>query len=102
MSKATTGVELLFTGKDNCMTFDKFDDKVISWGRLKYGEKYAKALWRNELVDLLSLDLTDDLDKYKFEEHCSFVNDVISCDKLSRHAGISCVFEKPARVASWI
>ena len=80
MSKATTSAELLFTGKDNGMTFDKFDDKVISWGRLKYGEKYAKALWRNELVDLISLDLTDDLDKYKFEEHCSFVNDVISCD----------------------
>ena len=71
---------LKFTGKQNGIPFDKFEDKVISWGRLKYGEKYAKALWRNELVDLNTLDLDDELDKYKFEEHCSFVNDVISCD----------------------
>jgi hypothetical protein len=59
---------LKFTGKQNGIPFDKFEDKVISWGRLKYGEKYAKALWRNEL------------DQYKFEEHCSLVNDVIACD----------------------
>ena len=37
-------------------------------------------MWHNELVDLNALDLTDELDQYKFEEHCSFVNDVISCD----------------------
>jgi hypothetical protein len=69
-----------FTGKQNGIPFDRFEDKVISWGRLKYGEKYAKALWRNELVDLIQLDLTDELDQYKFEEHCSLVNDVIACD----------------------
>jgi hypothetical protein len=44
MSKATTSAELLFTGKDNGMTFDKFDDKVISWGRLKYGEKICEGI----------------------------------------------------------
>ncbi len=71
---------LMFTGKQNGIPFDKFEDKVISWGRLMYGEKYAKALWRNELVDLKELDLTDELDQYKFEEHCSMVNDVIACD----------------------
>ena len=80
MSLKTTSAELKFTGKDNGMTFERFDDMVISWGRLKYGEKYAKALWRNELVDLNTLDLKDELDKYTFEEHCSFVNDVISCE----------------------
>jgi hypothetical protein len=57
-----------------------FNEKVISWGRLKYGERYAKALWRNKLVDLNDLDLTDELDQYKFDEHCSMVNDVIACD----------------------
>ena len=71
---------LKFTGKQNGIPFDKFEDKVISWGRLKYGEKYAKALWRNELVDLKELDMTDELDQYKFEEHCSLVNDVIAND----------------------
>jgi len=77
----TKTVELIkFTGKEDGLAFDKFDEKVISWGRLKYGERYAKALWRNELVDLNDLDLTDELDQYKFEEHCSMVNDVIACD----------------------
>jgi hypothetical protein len=50
------------------------------WGRMKYGERYAKALWRNELVEIKDLNLDDDLDKYKFDEHCSLVNDVIACD----------------------
>jgi hypothetical protein len=77
MSEKTTSAKLKFTGKDSGLTFDKFDEKVISWGRLKYGEKYAKAMWRNEIVDLNALDLTDELDLYKFNEHCSFVNDVI-------------------------
>ncbi len=77
----TKTVELIkFTGKDDGLTFDKFDEKVISWGRLKYGERYATALWRNELVDLNILDLKDELDQYTFDEHCSMVNDVISCE----------------------
>ena len=59
---------VMFTGKGNGMPFDKLKEKVISWGRMKYGEKYTKALWRNELVDLKSLNLEDDLDKYKFDE----------------------------------
>jgi hypothetical protein len=62
------------------LTFDKFDEKVVSWGRLKYGERYATALWRNELIDLNSLDLKDELDQYTFDEYCSMVNDVISCE----------------------
>jgi hypothetical protein len=67
-----------FSGRANGISFDKFDEKVVSWGRLKYGETYAKALWRNELVSLKDLDLNDDLDTYRFEEHCALVNDVIS------------------------
>ena len=67
-----------FSGRANGMSFDKFDEKVVSWGRLKYRETYAKALWRNELLSLKDLDLTDDLDVYRFEEHCALVNDVIS------------------------
>ena len=59
------------SGKPSGMPFDKFDEKVISWGRMKYGERYAKALWRNELLDLSALDLSDELDQYKFDEHCS-------------------------------
>ena len=67
-----------FSGRANGMSFDKFDEKVVSWGRLKYGETYAKGLWRNELMSFKDLDLKDDLDVYRFEEHCALVNDVIS------------------------
>ncbi len=45
MSEKTTSAVKLFTGKDSGLTFDKFDEMVVSWGRLKYGEKYAKALF---------------------------------------------------------
>ena len=67
-----------YSGRTNGIPWDKFDEKVVSWGRLKYGERFSKALWRNELMSLQDLDLTDDLDLYKFEEHCALVNDVIS------------------------
>jgi hypothetical protein len=68
MSTTKTVEVIKFTGKDDGLTFDKFDEKVISWGRLKYGERYATALWRNELVDLNSLDLKDELGQYTFDE----------------------------------
>jgi hypothetical protein len=44
MSTTKTVEVIKFTGKDDGLTFDKFDEKVISWGRLKYGERYATAL----------------------------------------------------------
>jgi hypothetical protein len=57
---------------------------------MKYGERYAKALWRNELLDLSSLNLSNELDQYKFfDEHCSLVNDVISCESLAKVRSIT-------------
>jgi hypothetical protein len=67
----------LFSGKASGMSFDKFDEKVLSWGRKKFGEKYAKALWRNTLVNISDLNLDDELDKFTFEEHCQTIYDVI-------------------------
>ena len=67
----------LFSGKATGMSFDKFDEKVLSWGRKKFGEKYARALWRNTLINLSTLDLKEDLDKYNFDEHCQMMYDVI-------------------------
>ena len=67
----------LFSGKASGMSFDKFDEKVLSWGRKKFGEKYARALWRNTLINLSTLDLKDDLDRYNFDEHCQLMYDVI-------------------------
>ena len=81
MTGKATGIAMdKFTGKGNGMPFYRLDEQVISWGRAKYGEKYAKALWRDELVVLKDLNMEDDLDKYKFDEHCSLVNDVITCE----------------------
>ena len=59
-----------YSGKTDGLTFEKFDDKVISWCREKYGDKYAHALWKDELMKLGTLDLTDDLDSYGFETYC--------------------------------
>jgi hypothetical protein len=73
----STDAKSLFSGKASGMTFDKFDEKVLSWGRKKFGEKYARGLWRNTLLPLSDLDLDDELDKFKFEEHCKLMYDVI-------------------------
>jgi hypothetical protein len=69
--------EFLYSGRAPGMTFEQFDECVISWGRAKFGEKYMKGLWRNELLDLDALDLDDELDKFKMEEHCDLVYQVL-------------------------
>ena len=55
----STDAKSLFSGKATGMTFDKFDEKGLSWGRKKFGEKYARALWRNTLLNISDLDLED-------------------------------------------
>ena len=55
--------EFLYSGKSPGMTFEAFDECVISWARNKYGERFGKALWRDEMVDLEKLDLDDELGK---------------------------------------
>ena len=69
-----------FTGKESGMSFERFDEMVISWGRRKFGDRYAKQLWKNELVDIANLDLSDDLQKFEFDSHCQLVYDVLCQD----------------------
>ena len=69
--------EFLYSGRSPGLTFEQFDECVVSWGRSKFGEKYIKGLWRNELLDLNELDLEDELDKFKMEEHCDLVHQVL-------------------------
>ena len=69
-----------YSGKTDGLTFEKFDDKVISWCREKYGDKYAHALWKDELMKLGTLDLTDDLDAYGFETYCEWMFDILSLE----------------------
>ena len=75
-----------FSGKPGKgLTFEEFDKKTLSWARKQYVNTYAKQLWENTLVDLRSLDLTEDLDYYTFQEHCDFVYDVLSHES-AKHA----------------
>jgi hypothetical protein len=69
--------EFMYSGRALGMTFEQFGECVVSWGRAKFGEKYIKGLWRNELLALDDLDLDDELDKFRMEEHCELVYQVL-------------------------
>ena len=78
--KETICKDELYSGKSDGLTFEQFDDNIISWCREKYGDKYANALWKNELMQLGSLDLMDDLDNYGFETYCEWMFDILSLE----------------------
>ena len=67
----------LYSGKAPGLTFEAFDEKVITWCRRKYGDNYAVALWKNELTDIINLDLGDDEDYLAFELQCAKVYDIL-------------------------
>jgi len=46
MTNNATKVEVTYSGKMDGLTFEKFDDLVVRWGRKKWGDKYATALWQ--------------------------------------------------------
>ncbi len=50
MTNNATKVEVTYSGKMDGLTFEKFDDLVVRWGRKKWGDKYATALWQDELL----------------------------------------------------
>ena len=62
----------LYSGKEgNVLSFEKLDEKMQSWGRKKFGDRYASDLWRNELLELKSLKLgEDELYDFAFDIHC--------------------------------
>ncbi len=78
----TTKVEKseMFSGKSDGITFEKLDEKFLSWGRSKFGDNYATLLWKNELTDLSKLDLSDDLETFEYDMHCTMVYDVLCYD----------------------
>ena len=67
MASATKDKEL-YSGKASGLTFEAFDEKVITWCRKKYGDGYAVALWKNELSEIVNLDLDDDEDEGREKE----------------------------------
>ncbi len=75
MTSATRDKEL-YSRKAPGLTFEAFDEKVITWCRKKCGDNYAVALWKNELAEIINLDLTDDEDNLAFELQCAKVYDI--------------------------
>ena len=77
----------LYSGKEgNGLSFEKLDEKMQSWGRKKFGDRYARDLWRNELLELKALKLgEDELYDFAFNIHCSEVYDMLS-EENSRQA----------------
>ena len=70
----------VFSGKENGISWERFEEKVISWGRKRFGDKYAKALWKDELMDIEPLDLNTEGHRFDFDLHCHLVNDVLSLE----------------------
>ncbi len=77
MASAVTKEKELYSGKTSCLTFEAFDEKVITWCRKKYGDAYAVGLWKNELDDIYNLDLANEEDSFSFELQCAKVYDVL-------------------------
>jgi hypothetical protein len=82
----------MFSGKSDGITFEKLDEKFLSWGRSKFGDKYATLLWKDELADLTKLDLQDDLESFEYDMHCTMVYDVLCHDSAKYADGL---FETP-------
>ena len=72
--------EFLYSGKSPGMTFEAFDECVISWARNKYGERFGKALWRDEMVDIEGLDLDDELGQFTYDAYCNQVYEGVQID----------------------
>jgi hypothetical protein len=66
-----------FLGKLKDLTFEVFDEKVLTWCRKQFGDFYAKGLWRNYL-QAIDLDLNEDEDNFTFEMHCARVYEVLA------------------------
>ncbi len=75
-----------YSGKDSGMSFENLDEKMQSWGKKKFGDRYARDLWRNELFDLKKkFDSNDELEQFAFDMHCSEVYDML-CEENTRMA----------------
>ena len=71
--------EKFWGSKSKGITWEEAVRKVFSWARKKFGDKFGNKLWRNDLLDLKVLDIsdTDSVSYYQFEEHCEQVYEVI-------------------------
>jgi hypothetical protein len=81
--------KVLFSGKESGLSFEKLDEEMQSWGRKTFGDKYAKDLWRNELLDIATLKPgEDEIYKFAFEVHCAEVYDMLCEDNVRQAEGL--------------
>ena len=73
-------IALKYSGKIDGLTFEKFDDMVIRWGRKRWGDKYALAIWQDNMLKVGELNLNDELDAYTFEAFCEQMYDILSLE----------------------
>ena len=73
-------ITVKYSGKIDGLTFEKFDDLVIRWGRKKWGDKYATALWQDDMLKVGDLNLHEELDAYTFEAFCEQMFDILSLE----------------------
>ncbi len=73
-----------FSGKTKDLTFNAFDEKVLTWCRKQFGDNYAKGLWHNKLEELIGLNLAEDDDNFSFEMHCATVYEVLALKSPTR------------------
>ncbi len=85
--KETVQEKVLYSGKEGeGLSFEKLDEKMQSRGRKKFGDRYARDLWCDELLELKFLKLgEDELYDFAFDIHCSEVYDMLS-EENSRQA----------------
>ena len=62
-----------YTGDDKGSKWEVFDRQCHSWMSVKWGVTMANAMWRNECVNLIKLDLKDSKDLYDFQAHSAMV-----------------------------
>ena len=71
--------EKCWSSKSKGISWEEADRTIFSWARKKFGDKYGRKLWRNDLLDLKALDIsdTDPVSYYEFVGHCEQVYEVI-------------------------
>ena len=79
-----------YTGDDKGSKWEVFDRQCHSWMAVKWGVSMADAMWKNQCVDLVKLDLHESVDLYKFQAHSEMIRKAIKRLKWNKSPGRDC------------